>query len=84
MSCVYLFRSLENVSQNSGGWLNVVGVFDKSCPKQRVSHADFSSGVYVVRLDPGSGRVNDGSLLNNVVANDGALPTTVVCCYIAE
>ena len=57
MSCVYLFRSLENVSQNSGGWLNVVGVFDKSCPKQRVSHADFSSGVYVVRLDPGSGRV---------------------------
>ena len=55
MSCVYLFRSLENVSQNSGGWLNVVGVFDKSCPKQRVSHADFSSGVYVVRLDPGSG-----------------------------
>ena len=56
MSCVYLFRSLENVSQNSGGWLNVVGVFDKSCPKQRVSHADFSSGVYVVRLDPGPGR----------------------------
>ena len=39
-----------------GGWPNVVGVFDKSCPKQRVSHADFSSGVYVVRLDPGSGR----------------------------
>ena len=49
-SCVYLFSSLENVSQNSGGRPNVVGVFDKSCPKQRVSHADFLSGVYVTAL----------------------------------
>ena len=29
-----------------GGWPNVVGVFDKSCPKQRVSKGVYVSGVY--------------------------------------
>jgi len=37
-SCVHIFKSnLENMSQTSVGWPNV-GVFHKSCPKQRASY----------------------------------------------
>ena len=29
-----------------GGWPNVVGVFDKSCPKQRGFFSESSSGLF--------------------------------------
>ena len=32
----------------SVGWPNIVGVFDMSCPNQRVSKADLATGVYYI------------------------------------